>query len=81
MAGELFFLAADGTMMAARLDTAKDVQPTTLQPLFQTGLASTRNNHPYVVTRDGQRFLVPVTDQSAASQMIVVLNWLADVQK
>lgn len=76
---ELFFLAPDGTMMAAGIDTAKDFNVTVPQPLFETGITSTENNHPYVVTRDGQRFLVPVTDQSAAAQMIVVLNWLAGV--
>jgi Tol biopolymer transport system component len=78
---ELFFLAPDGTMMAARIDTVKDFKVTAPQPLFQTGLTSTQNNHPYVVTKDGHRFLIPVTNQSAASQMTVVLNWLAGVQR
>jgi serine/threonine protein kinase/Tol biopolymer transport system component len=78
---ELFFLAPDGMMMAARIDTAKDFKVTVPQPLFQTGITSIQNNHPYVVTRDGQRFLVPLSNQSAASQMTVVLNWLAGVQK
>ena len=68
-------------MMAAGIDTAKEFSATVPQPLFQSGLMSTLNNHPYVVTRDGQRFLVPVIDQSAASQMTVVLNWPAGVQK
>jgi serine/threonine protein kinase/Tol biopolymer transport system component len=78
---ELFFLAPDGMMMSARVDTAKDFKVTVPQPLFQTGITSTQNNHPYVVTRDGQRFLVPLINQSAASQMTVVLNWLAGVQR
>ena len=47
-------------MMAARLDTLKDFTVTAPQPLFQTDLTSTQNNHPYVVTKDGQRFLIPV---------------------
>ena len=37
---ELFFLAPDGTMMAAGIDTVKDFKVTVPQPLFQTGLAS-----------------------------------------
>ena len=78
---ELFFLAPDGMMMSARIDTAKGFKVTVPQPLFQTGITSTQNNHPYVVTRDGQRFLVPLINQSAASQMTVVLNWLAGVQR
>jgi serine/threonine protein kinase/Tol biopolymer transport system component len=78
---EIFFLAPDGTMMAARLDTATGFNAMVPRPLFQTNITSRQNNHPYVVTRDGQRFLIPVSDQSAASQMTVVLNWLAGVQK
>jgi eukaryotic-like serine/threonine-protein kinase len=78
---ELFFLAPDGTMMAARIDTAKGFNASVPQPLFQTGITSTQNNHPYVVTRDGKRFLVPVVDQSAASQMTVLLNWREGIQK
>jgi eukaryotic-like serine/threonine-protein kinase len=78
---ELFFLAPDGTMMSAGIDTAKEFNATVPQPLFQSGIAAIQNNHPYVVTRDGQRFLIPVIDQSAASQMTVVLNWVAGVQK
>jgi Tol biopolymer transport system component len=78
---ELFFLAPDGTMMSARIDTAKEFTATVPQPLFQTGITATQNNNPYVVTRDGQRFLVPVVDQSAAAQMTVVLNWREGIQK
>jgi hypothetical protein len=68
-------------MMSARIDTAKEFTATVPQPLFQTGITATQNNNPYVVTRDGQRFLVPVVDQSAAAQMTVVLNWREGIQK
>jgi hypothetical protein len=78
---ELFFLAPDGTMMAARVDTAKGFDASVPQPLFQTGITSTQNNNPFVVTRDGQRFLVPVVDHSAAAQMTVMLNWREGIQK
>jgi serine/threonine protein kinase/Tol biopolymer transport system component len=78
---ELFFLAPDGTMMAARIDTVKGFNASVPQPLFQAGLTSTQNNNPYVVTRDGQRFLVPLVDQSVAAQMTVVLNWREGIQK
>jgi Tol biopolymer transport system component len=78
---ELFFLQPDGTMMAARIDSAKGFDAAVPQPLFQTGITSTQNNHPYLVTKDGQRFLVPVIDPSVSSQMTVVLNWRAGVQR
>jgi len=78
---ELFFLAPDGTVMSARIDTAKEFTATVPQPLFQMGITSAQNNNPYVVTRDGQRFLIPVVDQTAAAQMTVVLNWRQGIQK
>jgi hypothetical protein len=48
--------------------------------LCETSFHLARRSHPRS-RRHGQRFLVPVTDQSAASQMTVVLNWLAGVQR
>jgi len=78
---ELFFLAPDGTMMAAGIDTTKDFQATVPQPLFRTGITSARDNHPYVVTKDGARFLFPVIERSTASPITVMMNWPAAVQK
>jgi Tol biopolymer transport system component len=76
---EIVFLALDGTMMAAVIDTAKGTH-TSPQKLFKTGFTPTNTNHPYVVTKDGNRFLIPVYD-STPSQMTVVVNWLASVGK
>ena len=78
---ELFFLAPDGTMMAAGIDTAKDFQATVPQPLFRTGITSTRDNHPYVVSKDGARFLIPVIERATPTPITVTLNWPAAVQK
>ena len=60
---ELFFLAPNGTMMAAGIDAAKDFQATVPHPLFATGITSSADNHPYVVTRSGERFLIAVPEQ------------------
>jgi len=57
---ELFFLAPDGTMMAIGFDPLTGRQDATgPQKLFATQVAL-NNNHPYAVTADGQRFLMPV---------------------
>ena len=77
---ELFFLAADGTMMAAGVDTTKDFRATVPQALFQTGIFS-GNNHPYVVAKDGSRFLLPVSDRPANRSITVVVNWPSSIQK
>jgi Tol biopolymer transport system component len=78
---ELFFLALDGTMMSAGIDVTKGFQATVLHALFQTGLPSLVNNHPYVVTRDGARFLIPVYERTVTAPISVTLNWPAAIQK
>ena len=65
-------MAADVTTNGSTFETGSP------QPLFDTGVRNLfvdRRNH-YVVTRDGQRFLVIVTpvDDSTAP-ITVVLNW------
>ena len=51
-------------MMAARIDATKDFQATVPTPLFRTEIVSVSNNHPYIVTRDGERFLLPVLERA-----------------
>ena len=55
---ELFFLAPDGTMMAAGFDPGTGPVDAEPQKLFATPLPF-GNNHPYAVAPDGQRFLFP----------------------
>jgi Tol biopolymer transport system component len=79
---ELFYLAPDRKLMAV------DVTPETLdvgipRPLFQTriraNIASGRND--YVVTADGQRFLVDRENEHAHHSTTVVLNWASALKK
>ncbi|HVT48437.1 MAG TPA: protein kinase [Vicinamibacterales bacterium] len=73
---ELFFLAPDGTLMAASVETTNGFHVAPPTPLFKTGLTSTRDNHPYAVTPDGQRFLMPAAqDLTTGRRMTVLLNW------
>jgi Tol biopolymer transport system component len=78
---ELFFLSPNGILMAAGIDTANGFRVKAPQALFQTGITPSGNNHPYVVTKDGQRFLVARSDDSDQSQVTITTNWLAAVRK
>jgi len=44
------------------IDPAKNFQGTVITPLFEAEITDT-GAHPHVVTRDGKRFLIPVSDQ------------------
>ena len=79
---EIFFLALDGTMMAADITIAKEIQAAVPRALFPTPLLRTSDKHTYAVTKDGNRFLYLAPDQRQASVPItVVLNWPGMVKK
>jgi len=76
---ELFYLAPDGKLMAAGVTaSASTFETGTPRPLFNTGITTgfvDRRNQ-YVVTPDGQRFLVNISAEDENSAPItVVLNW------
>ena len=74
---ELFYLAADGTMMAA--DITGDAPPMSgmPRPLFQTRLSPSPNVPQYDVTADGSRFLVIEPAGTGGEPITFVLNWPA----
>jgi Tol biopolymer transport system component len=79
---ELFFLRPDGMLMAARIGTTPSFTASLPQELFQTGLTSAGTFHPYVVAKDGQRFLIPVpSERLGSARVTVVLNWPGDLHK
>jgi Tol biopolymer transport system component len=77
---ELFYLAPDRYLMAVPIKASASLQPGTPQRLFEAPVSSnisaayTRNQ--YVVTADGQRFLVnaPV-GRETFSAVTVVVDW------
>ena len=77
---ELFYLALDGKLMAVDVNTsAATFQAGIPKPLFQTQLATTyQGRNMYVVSPDGQRFLVlaPAADEKS-EPITVVVNWQA----
>ena len=78
---EIFYVAPDGTMMAAPIafaGGAANVKPAV--PLFQTHLATGTNvlgtKPQYAVSRTG-RFLLNTALESASAPIVVAVNWLS----
>ncbi len=80
---ELYYLAADGKLMAVEIATNQVFQPGVPKALFQTPLpprSAVRES--WDTTSDGKRFLVLAPVQSGApAPYIVVLNWQAGLKK
>ena len=80
---ELFYLAADGKLMAVPVETRSTFQAAAPKPLFQTRIQRSTNLFHVSVdaTADGERFLLktPVQD-AAAPALTVVANWPAELR-
>jgi Tol biopolymer transport system component len=82
---ELFFISADGQMMA--VDVTTDGPTFTAgvpHPLFEVLAQEARAPYPsdYAVTADGQQFLVnTVVDQPSRPALTVILNWPEELKK
>ena len=80
---ELFFIAADGTLMAASVNVRHDVvEVGAPSPLFRPKVRSTLLRNYYDVAPNGDRFLInsPLQDE-ATTPITVVLNWTATLRK
>jgi hypothetical protein len=71
---ELYFLALDGSMMAAGVGAGPI--PTVERPreLFKTGLRPNPQSEQYRVTADGRRFLLQVPE-TGTPPLRVIVNW------
>jgi Tol biopolymer transport system component len=81
---ELFYLAADGKLMAVDVKTDGAFEAGVPRPLFETHspFAAGPFAINYVTTADGQRFLVRLTvEQSSTPPINVVVNWAAEVKR
>ena len=86
---EIFYLAADGKLMAVETQTTPEFEaaaPKTLfDPLIRRGRAPPWVFFSYDVTADGKRFLVnsvsTVPESSASAPITVVVNWLAALKR
>lgn len=79
---ELFYLAADGNMMAVSIDTTSPIDSSVPKPLFPAAAATFGYNQAYGVTKDGQRFLVSVRSQptTGTAPLTILLNWTAAIR-
>jgi Tol biopolymer transport system component len=80
---ELFYLATDGTQMAAAVNAHDDIVEVSVPiPLFRPTVRSTLLRNHYDVAPNGDRFLIntPVQDEATAP-ITVVLNWTAALRQ
>jgi len=82
---ELFYLAADGKMMAVPVAGATNFDagvPVALFPANSREAVATSEQVTYDVTKDGQRFLINTRVKDVEKQpLAVVLNWAAELRK
>jgi Tol biopolymer transport system component/DNA-binding winged helix-turn-helix (wHTH) protein len=80
---ELFYLAADGTMMTVAVGGGPSFDAGRPRPLFSPNAWRLTANQVYAVTKDGQRFLVNATlpKSSGEAAVTVVLNWTAAIHR
>jgi serine/threonine protein kinase/Tol biopolymer transport system component len=79
---ELFYIAPDRRLMAVEVTLGPSFQMGTPTPLFQTQVNNFTSPNRYVVSGDGQRFLINSTVQEASrTPIVVILNWAAGIKK
>jgi hypothetical protein len=78
---ELFFISHDTLMSVGIQLSGNTLMLGIPRPLFKVSLPSVRRRNDYVVTPDGQRFLVIVPEQGPPPTPILVLNWPALLTK
>jgi len=82
---ELFYLSADGKMMAVAVKMGASFEATSPVALFQTHRrqpVSAQDVFSYDVTADGQRFLINTkVDEANAAPLSITLNWASEMEK
>ena len=79
---ELFYIENDTIMAVSVTAALRNFSAGIPRPLFAAPLRAGILRNRYVVSPDGQRFLINVTTENPASSLIpVVLNWTAELKK
>jgi Tol biopolymer transport system component/predicted Ser/Thr protein kinase len=85
---ELFYIALDGRLMAVPVElpaNGQTVEPGRPVALFEThigGAVQGFNKQQYVVSSDGQRFLMNVSpDEASTAPITVLVNWTVGMKK
>lgn len=78
---ELFYITTDGKLMAVTVKTGAAFEFGAPRPLFEANLASAIRRQAYVVSADGQRFLLNTPLDTAAQPLTIVQNWTGLLKK
>jgi hypothetical protein len=82
---ELFYLSAEGKMMAVAVTTGASFEGSSPVALFQTHRrqpVSSLDVFSYDVSGDGQRFLIATkVDEANAAPLSILLNWASEMEK
>jgi eukaryotic-like serine/threonine-protein kinase len=82
---ELFYLSKDKKLMAVPVKTGTLFEAGAPSPLFQVQVVPkslTDDKNQYLVTADGQRFLVvAISDDSVGQPITAVLNWTTELKQ
>ncbi len=80
---ELFYLARNGTLMAAAVNgKGAEFDVSGSRPLFEIHPPGLNGRYPYDVSADGQRFLVnTVVEATALPPITLVVNWAAGLHQ
>lgn len=82
---ELFYLSAEGKMMAVAVKTVASFEAGPPVTLFQTQRRqpiSALDLFSYDVSGDGQRFLIATkVDEASAAPLSILLNWASEIEK
>jgi serine/threonine protein kinase len=78
---EIFYIAADKTLVAVEVRAGSDIVTGMATPLFHTQIQSTDIGFQYDVSADGQRFLINTIAPEENSAITVVQNWTAGLKK
>jgi hypothetical protein len=71
----LYYVSASGAMIAVTVDSSTDdLRPGTSMELFQVVLPGNLT-HPYDVSGDGKRFLIPESTGQQDTNLEVMTNW------
>lgn len=78
---EVFYVALDGRLMAVSLqfsadgENVKALEPTALFPTRLGSVLQGAQKQQYVVSQDGQSFLMSIMDEEILSPVTLILNW------
>lgn len=78
---ELYYLSADGKLMAVEIKVSSKFESGVPRALFQANIKETGDGWPFAPTADGQRFLLNLYEAGDnTSPLTIVLNWNKDLK-